>query len=118
MLHSIAKPHMSLRLCSRVKEIAPSPPSVTLESGEKLSADLIIGADGIHSIVRGSVIGETEIPLSVPLGDVAFRALIPTEDMIKDPELRKLVENPQLTCWMGPMRHSIGYCVVSRRCFA
>ncbi|KAL0581032.1 hypothetical protein V5O48_001026 [Marasmius crinis-equi] len=111
MLFSIAKPFMDLKLRAKVTHVDSSAPSVTLESGATFSADLIIGADGIHSVVRGSVLGEKDLPLSVPLGDVAFRALIPTEGMAKDPELRELVANPRLTTWMGPLRHAIGYCV-------
>ncbi|ESK83083.1 hypothetical protein Moror_6080 [Moniliophthora roreri MCA 2997] len=109
MLLTVAKPFMNLKLGVKVISVDPDTPSVTLASGATISGDFIIGADGIHSIVRQSVIGESAIPLSVPLGDVAFRALIPTSTMMDDPELRDLVENPRLTCWMGPSRHVMGY---------
>jgi salicylate hydroxylase len=112
MLFSIAKPFMDLRLGAKVQSIDPDTPSVTLVSGETIFADLIIGADGIHSVVRRSIIGESKIPLSTPLGDMAFRALIPASTMMDDPELRDLIENPRLTCWMGPNRHVMGYRVV------
>ncbi|KAG7085982.1 hypothetical protein E1B28_003506 [Marasmius oreades] len=112
MLLSIAKPFMNLKLRAKVKHVDPTVPSITLESGETFSGDIIIGADGIHSIVRETVVGDKDIPLSVPLGDVALRAIIPTKPMLRDPELRDLVQNPRLTCWMGPLRHAVGYCVV------
>ena len=51
--------------------------AVLLEDGTRLTADLVIGADGIHSVVRRSVAG------NLPLGEhrkVAIRMLIPTED--------------------------------------
>ncbi|KAL0066144.1 hypothetical protein AAF712_006768 [Marasmius tenuissimus] len=114
MLLAIAEPFMNLKLRAKVQHVDASVPSVTLESGEVFKADLIIGADGIHSVVRGSVIGDKDIPLSVPLGDVAFRTLIPAKSMLQDPELRDLIENPRLTCWMGPLRHAIGYTVRGR----
>ncbi|KAF9267539.1 FAD/NAD(P)-binding domain-containing protein [Marasmius fiardii PR-910] len=114
MLLSIAMPFIDLKLRSKVKYVDPSTPSVTLDSGESFSGDLIVGADGIHSVVRQYVVGDRDIPLSIPLGDVAFRTLIPTEPMLRDPDLRDLVENPRLTCWMGPGRHVIGYCVRGR----
>jgi 2-polyprenyl-6-methoxyphenol hydroxylase-like FAD-dependent oxidoreductase len=47
---------------------------IVLEGGERLKADLVVGADGIHSIVRRSVAGE------LPLGEHrkgAIRLLIP-----------------------------------------
>lgn len=50
--------------------------AVLLEGGERLPADLVIGADGIHSTVRRSVAGE------LPLGrhrKGAIRLLIPTD---------------------------------------
>lgn len=37
-----------------------SEPSVLLSTGEKLRADMIIGADGVTSIVRRKLIGESQ----------------------------------------------------------
>ncbi|KAL0067219.1 hypothetical protein AAF712_005789 [Marasmius tenuissimus] len=101
----------------KVKEINPDAPSVTLESGATFSADLIIGADGIHSTVRGSVIGHNTLPLVVPTGDMAYRAVVSTEHFLADPDLRDLVENPRVNCWMGPLKHIIGYCIRDRKEF-
>jgi salicylate hydroxylase len=112
MLLSLARPFMKLTLNSKVKRIDPDTPSVTLVSGITYSADLIIGADGIHSVVRSCIIGRHDVPLSVPVGDMAYRALIPTETFLSDPDLRDLVEDPRINCWMGPLKHIIGYCVV------
>ena len=50
---------------------------------------------------------------AVATGDAAYRAVIPTEKMMGDPELRELVENPEMTGWMGPKKHIMAYCIVS-----
>ncbi|KAK7061079.1 hypothetical protein VNI00_000814 [Paramarasmius palmivorus] len=107
MLLSIAKPFMELRL-----EVSRCKP---LQTGEVIRGDLIIGADGIHSVVRNSVIGKRKIPLSVPTGDMAYRALVRTDTFMEDPDLRDLLENPRVSCWMGPLKHVIGYSVRGKR---
>ncbi|KAF9262831.1 FAD/NAD(P)-binding domain-containing protein [Marasmius fiardii PR-910] len=117
LLFSIAKPFMELRLGTRVIVVDPDRSSITLHTGEMIRGDFIIGADGIHSIVRGCVVGENNTPLSVSTGDMAYRALIPTDTFMEDPDLRDLVENPRVNCWMGPLKHIIGYNVRGKRVY-
>ncbi|KAJ3508492.1 hypothetical protein NLJ89_g5721 [Agrocybe chaxingu] len=113
MIYGIAKPFLTVKH-AKVTSVSPGPsPSVTLESGEVIEADLVIGADGIKSVVRKAIVEGPDRPS--PTGDVAYRALIPTDNFLEDPELRSLVENPQVTCWMGPGRHIVGYCVRGRK---
>lgn len=38
----------TLRLASKVASVDPEKAEVTLESGEKISADVLLGADGVH----------------------------------------------------------------------
>ncbi|EEB90637.1 hypothetical protein MPER_11131 [Moniliophthora perniciosa FA553] len=42
---------------------------------------------------------------------MAYRTLISTEAFRSDPLLRDLVEKPRISCWIGPKKHVIGYCV-------
>jgi len=104
-----------LKLDSTVVKIDPSPPhpSITLSTGEVMSADLIIGCDGVKSLVRDLVVGEPT--KAVATGDAAYRAIIPTSEMLKEPALKVLVENPEMTGWMGPGRHIIGYNIRAKR---
>jgi len=37
----------------------------------------------------------------MPTGDLAYRLLLKTKDMIKDPELREFATDPQVNYWMG-----------------
>ena len=107
---------VSVRLGSTVKSVDPIPNaqgqvSVTLVSGETIAGDLIVGADGVKSLVRQVVIGRADAP--EPTGDAAYRAIISTDVMLSDPDLRPFVETPEMTAWMGPGRHLMGYCIVS-----
>jgi salicylate hydroxylase len=110
MLLTLASPFMTLRINSKVIAVDPLCPSVTLESGEVIGADLVIGADGIKSTVREVVIGRPDKP--VPTGDAAYRAIIPASEMLKDPDLKDLVDFPEMTGWFGPRKHIVAYCMV------
>ncbi|SPO27212.1 related to salicylate 1-monooxygenase [Ustilago trichophora] len=68
-----------IRTASRVVKVEAEAGSVMLESGEQLTADLIVGADGIRSAVRTAVIGHEQ--LALPTGLSAFRTLIPIESL-------------------------------------
>ncbi|KZT34228.1 FAD/NAD(P)-binding domain-containing protein [Sistotremastrum suecicum HHB10207 ss-3] len=112
---ALSHPHVTLRLSSLVTSHTshPTTPSITLSSGEVLSADLIIGADGIKSLTRNIVVGRKD--QASPTGDAAYRATISAEKMMEDEELRGLIERPEMTAWMGPRRHIMGYCIRGRR---
>jgi 2-polyprenyl-6-methoxyphenol hydroxylase-like FAD-dependent oxidoreductase len=118
MLHRLvrAAPGVRTRLGSTVRDVQPNPavaggPSVTLASGEVLHADLIVGADGVKSTMQKAVTGLDDKP--TPTGDAAYRVIVHTDLMLADPELRPFVETPEMTAWMAPDRHLVGYCIVS-----
>ncbi|KAF8994817.1 hypothetical protein BDQ17DRAFT_1524804 [Cyathus striatus] len=111
ILIDLARPYITLRMNSKVTNVDPWAPSVTLQSGETISADVIIGADGVKSRLRDIVVGGPD--RAKPTGDSAYRALIPTDLMMKDPELKQLVDRGSSTIWMGHNRHMVGYCLVS-----
>lgn len=52
---------------------------VTLAGGEQVRADVVIGADGIRSVLRDVVVGEPRPPL--PTGLSAYRLLVPTAEL-------------------------------------
>ena len=79
--------------------------SVTLSTGEQISRDLIIGADGVKSRLRQIVVGQPGAPRHT--GDAAYRAIIPTRVMLDDPNLRPFIELPEMTGWMGCLRGDI-----------
>ncbi|KAE9403378.1 FAD/NAD-binding domain-containing protein [Gymnopus androsaceus JB14] len=105
MLYQLSKPYAALLLDHQVYNVIPSTtrPSILLQSGAILTADIVIGADGINSVVRKSITG-TDV-CAVATGDAAYRLTLPTSKMRDDPELWTLVDHPQYLCWMGPYRH-------------
>ncbi|CAE6429983.1 unnamed protein product [Rhizoctonia solani] len=110
MLYELAEQAgVTVRLGSTVASIDPLMPSLTLCNGEIIHCDLIVGADGVKSIIREVVVGGPDRPR--PTGDAAYRAIIPAEQMRGDPELEALLENPEMTAWMGPGRHIMAYCI-------
>ncbi|KAF8625450.1 hypothetical protein AX17_006851 [Amanita inopinata Kibby_2008] len=115
VLCDLAKPYMNLRLNSRVASVSPNPPSpyVVLDSGEIVYADMILGADGVKSIIRTCMVEGPDSP--TPTGDAAYRATMSSEALLKDPELRSLIEHPESTLWMGPRMHIVGYCLRDKK---
>lgn len=96
-----------LRMDSQVDDYDFEVPAVTLSTGERISADLVICADGIKSAARHIVNGS---PIEAKdTGDVAYRVLVPTEALLADPETRALVTEPWAVHWMGPEAHAVGY---------
>ncbi|KAA1476429.1 FAD/NAD(P)-binding domain-containing protein [Dentipellis sp. KUC8613] len=113
-----ARHNVTIRLAATVVEVQPEPgvdggPNVTLAGGEVLTADLVIGADGVKSKVQTVVTGRPNAPRAT--GDAAYRTIIPTEKMMQDPDLRSFVETPEMTAWMAPNRHLMAYCISGRR---
>lgn len=74
--------------------------SVTLEDGTEISGDILIGADGIKSIVREQLFGADQPRFT---GNVAWRAVVPIE------ALGGHAPNPTACAWMGRGRHAVTY---------
>jgi salicylate hydroxylase len=76
------------------------------DNGETTRADVLIGADGIHSAVRAALFGP-ETPHFT--GCVAYRGVIPAA------RLAHLDMEPAIQIWMGPHSHFIHYHVSGLR---
>jgi len=72
------------------------------ENGARITADVLVGADGIHSAVRTALFGEEA---SVFAGCVAYRGLVPAE-RIADLGLEIGSQS-----WVGPGAHFVHYFV-------
>ncbi|KAK0127672.1 hypothetical protein ONS96_007191 [Cadophora gregata f. sp. sojae] len=97
-----------LHLRSRVAKVDVSSTSLTLEDGTTHTGDLIIGADGVHSKIRGSLIKDLSPPETS--GSSAFRFLIPVEKIKSDPKTAHFVQRPgELQLWYGEDRRIVVY---------
>ncbi|RFU32274.1 hypothetical protein B7463_g4063, partial [Scytalidium lignicola] len=75
--------------------------------GTTIDADLVVGADGVHSSLRNILVGRKDP--AVRSGDMAYRLLVDSDEMLKDPELRDFVLDPQVNYWIGPENHVVSY---------
>jgi salicylate hydroxylase len=76
------------------------------ENGVRATADALIGADGIHSMVQRQLFGATPPRFT---GCAAFRGLVPAE------KLKHLDLEVVLQVTMGPGKHFVRYFVASMR---
>lgn len=111
LLYDLAAPNMTLRLQSKVVDIDPDTPSITLATGEIIQGDLIIGADGVKSFVQQVVLGYVNPAQAT--GDAVYRAIIPASVVEADRDLKFLIDTPEMTAWIGPRRHIMAYNIVS-----
>ena len=97
---------VDLRLGSRIVSVDVHTPRVALHDGETITADVVVGADGIHSTVRTSAFGPQPTRFS---GFVAYRALVPRADVEDLPV--------EVTNRVGPDAHIVSYFVGRDRRF-
>jgi salicylate hydroxylase len=101
-----ALPRESLRLDHRCVEIKQDEHEVEVTfasragGATKVSADVLIGADGIHSAVRQAIAPKIDARFS---GLCAFRCLVPAA------QAPEMALRPVQTLWLGPGRHLVHY---------
>lgn len=71
-----------------------------IADGEAITADLVVGADGIRSVVRRALFGPAEPRFT---GNVAWRGVIPAAG------LHEQGVRPVAGLWMGPGAHFVHY---------
>lgn len=76
-------PCLCHRVSSSVMSFDPKAGSVTLNSGEKLTADIVLAADGVRSKAHQQIVGEARP--THPTSLVLLRFIIPTEKLLSDP---------------------------------
>ena len=101
LLNKIKVKNIDIHSNMKVTNVGNNKNSAFIEvDGKEIQADLVIGADGIHSKVSDSLFGKKEI---IYTGNVAWRMLIPVEEL---PENLIL---PDTTVWLGPNKHFVTY---------
>ena len=71
-----------------------------LASGLAIKGDVLIGADGIKSVVRAQMLGSTPVSYT---GDIAWRGVIPVDQLPSD------IMETVSTVWCGPKKHAVMY---------
>jgi len=91
-----------IQLNAKVTGFTEAIDGVTLElaDGSTAKGDVLVGADGIKSAVRGQIVGETPATYT---GYVAWRLTVPREKLPAD--LMELVG----AVWCGPQNHCVVY---------
>jgi salicylate hydroxylase len=85
-------------------ESEKSSPTLLLEDRREMRADLVVGANGIHPGMREILVGKPQP--STKTGDLAYRLLLDTKEMLKDPKLAPFVSNSEVNYyWIGPDAH-------------
>ncbi|KAH7890744.1 hypothetical protein F5I97DRAFT_1974631 [Phlebopus sp. FC_14] len=98
-----------------VTQVSSNPARVEIASGETFAADLIIGADGTHSIIREAIEGGENIIQSDEVRFSVYVATMSRERLRQDPELDAFTTvelgGPQYPIWMGTGCHAVGFAV-------
>ena len=74
---------------------------VSFDDGSQHQADLVVGADGIHSVIRQSLFGQQAARFT---GHMCWRAVLPCEGVLP-------YVSPDASFWMGPNAHVVTYYV-------
>ncbi|MEQ9257905.1 MAG: FAD-dependent monooxygenase, partial [Roseovarius sp.] len=91
---------VKIRLLQHVLRVEPGTPArIELDRGVEMHADLVVGADGLHSATRAALNG-TIAPFFT--GQVAWRAVVPAEQGAR-------ARPPEAWVHMGPRRHVVSY---------
>jgi 2-polyprenyl-6-methoxyphenol hydroxylase-like FAD-dependent oxidoreductase len=99
---------VQLLTSSKVVNVDPINATVTTEDGKKFDGDLVLGADGVHSVTRSMVPGGDVKPFGS--GKSAFRFLMERKAAQEDPRTSKFVQRPgELVIWYGADRRIVMY---------
>lgn len=98
----------ALRLDAKVTQVRKDERGVevVLRDGERVRGDVLVGADGVHSVIRAAAIAEDKPQFS---GCIAWRGVIPVET------LPKRLQQPEGVNWIGPGAHIVHYLVNAGR---
>ncbi|KAJ3331075.1 hypothetical protein HDU93_009958 [Gonapodya sp. JEL0774] len=101
-------PPVNILLDSAVISVDCDSTTVLTSDGRSFSGDVVVGADGVRSVVKIAVTEESDHAKST--GDIAYRFLIPTEKIKQHPELSFALE-PAMDMHVGRGCHVVTYLI-------
>ncbi|ORY58182.1 salicylate hydroxylase [Pseudomassariella vexata] len=103
---------VTVHLKSEVVGYDPVTPSITLANGHVQTADVVIGADGIHTTAIEAVLGRSNPPVpSKDMYNFCYRFLIPAADIEQDSQTRFWNEDDdgRMKFFVGDMKRLVSY---------
>lgn len=99
-------PPAEIRLAAPATAVVSTGPreAIVVAGGEEVRGDLLIGADGIRSVVRTDLFGPKSPYFS---GRVTNRHVLDAGLIREDEELAELIARPAQNIWLGPNGHVI-----------
>ncbi|KAJ7173363.1 salicylate hydroxylase [Mycena filopes] len=86
--------------------------------GHWVEADVILGADGVKSVVRKCMLGQHgEEDHAQDTGQAAYRIMLRREQLLHDPELLAMIDSTSTFRWIGAQRHIIAYPISNHTIF-
>jgi salicylate hydroxylase len=103
LMDAALKHGVKLEAGQKVVAVDVEKTAITLDDGRRISADLIIASDGVHSMLRGSIVeaGSKQVPRA-STGHNAFRFMLPTSTVREDKVMASVVEDDvRMYTWAG-----------------
>ncbi|KAI0861513.1 putative monooxygenase [Xylaria cubensis] len=110
---------VDVRLGARVEDYFENEneAGVILESGERITANIVLAAEGVRSKGRKIVLGYDDKPK--PSGYAVYRCWFDADEVAKDPDLQYFTNNgDKHVAWLGPDVHFIAASVKGGKDFS
>ncbi|KAI1774750.1 FAD/NAD(P)-binding domain-containing protein [Hypoxylon cercidicola] len=112
LLDEASKQGAQIKMGVEVTSVDAASCTISFADGSTSSVDLIIGADGVHSCIRPSVVDSSVYFPRASTGDSCLRATIPCQTIRDDPITSHVVDDKFLLIgWRAEDRLVIGYVV-------
>ena len=103
---------------ARVTSVDIDNTTLTFDDGSVVSADVIIAADGVHSIIRPSIVDASKYYPKVSTGNNCLRFTVPKQTILADSVTSGLVDGDyKMFTWKGDEKRIIAYAVDGDRLF-